>query len=188
MTGFHHRLQNIRHATEDGSHGKGSDKATSTHLEALEAELQHTKRRAVAAEEKARVELQHAERRVIAAEEKVRRQQELYEAESLKKAETNRSLLQETKALLEQPKHTVGFQSMDDATCENLIRDVFHLLKTWCFSNFQDNTSSAPRLQIQAEIGAILVEEILSPLVIGFDRTPSHPPNRGHDSPISRTC
>jgi hypothetical protein len=95
----------------------------------------------------------------------------MYKAELLNKVDINQRLLQENKALLDQPKYNVEFQSIDDATCENLVRDVFHLLKTWCFSNFRDKTSSVPRLQIQTEIGALLVERILSPLIMGLDHT-----------------
>ncbi|KFX96516.1 hypothetical protein O988_05264 [Pseudogymnoascus sp. VKM F-3808] len=104
-------------------------------------------------------------RRIVLAEEKIRRQDELHEGERLKQEATIKALLEEKRLHSNQLENKVEY-TMDDRACETLVREIFHLLTTWCFSNFKIGTGG--RTEIQSEIGEMLACGILAPLVFGL--------------------
>ncbi|KFY31790.1 hypothetical protein V493_00798 [Pseudogymnoascus sp. VKM F-4281 (FW-2241)] len=103
-------------------------------------------------------------RRIVLAEEKTRRQSESHEEERLKQKAMVKALLEEKRLHSNQLENKVEY--MDDRACETLMREIFHLLTTWCFSNFKIGTER--RTEIQSEIGQMLASGILAPLALGL--------------------
>jgi hypothetical protein len=110
-------------------------------------------------------EMAQKNRQIVIAEEKTRRQIESHEEERLKQEAMIKALLEEKRLLSNQLENKVEY-TMDDTACETLMREIFHLLTTWCFSIFK--IGAGPRTEIQSEIGQMLACGILSPLVLGL--------------------
>lgn len=75
-------------------------------------------------------------RQLVIAEEKIRRLNDLYDKERLRQEAMIEALLEEKRLLSNQLGHKIEY-TMDDTACETLIHEIFHLLTTWCFSNFK---------------------------------------------------
>ncbi|KAL5349553.1 hypothetical protein ACLOAV_005848 [Pseudogymnoascus australis] len=104
-------------------------------------------------------------RRIVLAEEKTRRQTESHEEERSRQEAMIKALLEEKRLQSNELKNKVEY-TMDDRACETLMREIFHLLNTWCFSNFKIGTGC--RTEILSEIGQMLASGILAPLVLGL--------------------
>ena len=110
-------------------------------------------------------EMAQKSRQIVIAEEKLRRQNESHEEEKSKQVATIEALLEEKRLLSNQLENKVEY-TMDDTACETLVREIFHILTTWCFSNFK--VGAGRRTEIQSEIGRMLASDILAPLVLGL--------------------
>ncbi|KAI9738106.1 MAG: hypothetical protein M1818_005534 [Claussenomyces sp. TS43310] len=113
---------------------------------------------------------QQVKYRFLATEEKGRRQGEYYEEKLLQKEESIKALQKDMDVLAAQIKTTeVKYDFIDDAKFERSIQDLFHMVATWCFSNFKNMEGYIPRLAIQSEVCSVLAEKILWPLAIGVN-------------------
>ncbi|KFY02399.1 hypothetical protein V494_00074 [Pseudogymnoascus sp. VKM F-4513 (FW-928)] len=115
-------------------------------------------------------EMAQINRRIVVAEEKIRRQDESHEEEILKQEAMIKALLEEKRLHSNQLENKVEY-TMDDRACKTLVGEIFHLLTTWCFSNFKTGTGG--RTEIQSEIGGMLACGILAPLVVGLHQQES---------------
>jgi hypothetical protein len=73
---------------------------------------------------------------LVIADEKIRRLNDLHDKERLRQEAMIEALLREKRLLSNQLEHKIEY-TMDDTAYETLMHEIFHLLTTWCFSNFK---------------------------------------------------
>lgn len=116
-----------------------------------------------------REELETYKHQAIAFGEKTRRQAEVHEEEKGRQQELVESLRKENSMLLGQLKATrLNYEPIDDVLCEQLTRNLFHLLTTWCFSHITDLPPYTRRSKVHSDICAMVTYRILSPFTIGL--------------------
>jgi uncharacterized membrane-anchored protein YjiN (DUF445 family) len=118
-------------------------------------------------------ELQQQRRHRIAAEERARKMAEVHKSNMKEQAALIQSLQKDKEALSAQIKCKLKSDFIDDTALEKSMQDIFHLLQTWCFSNFKDIQSSVQRPAMQSKICQILTNDIISPLVTGISQDTS---------------